>query len=178
MNTEQMAPALTDVAGTVRARRILQRLFQDYSDNLTIRLWNGETLILGQGSPEAALIFHHPRPLRDLILFRDPLRLAEAYFAGHVSVEGSIYSLYGLKDHLRSLSLSLQEKAALVSDALFLRDGSGRKMSATAFPTRWASLSRLRSWRGHSKSTNRSKKSGRFDAVPLTRRDLYPFSAK
>jgi cyclopropane-fatty-acyl-phospholipid synthase len=163
MNTEQMEPALTGAAGAGRAKRILQRVFQDYSGNLAIRLWNGETVKLGPGSPEAALIFHHPHPLRDLILFRDPLRLAEAYFAGRVSVEGDIYSIFGLKDYLQSLSLSVREKAALVSGALFLRDDSGQNMSAKASLIQRASSLRLRSWRGHTRNTNRKAIAFHYD---------------
>ena len=155
--------AVTDDVGVGRAKRILQRIFRDYGGNLAVQLWNGETLRFGADSPETTLIFHHAQTLRDLILFRDPLRLAEAYFAGRVSVEGDIYASLRLKDHLRSMSLSVREKAALVSSTLFLKDGSGQEMSATASPRQRMPLSRLRSWRGHSKTTNRNAIAFHYD---------------
>lgn len=163
MNIEQMESDIADTAGGDRARQILTRIFHNYTGNLAIRLWNGETVKLGPGSPETTLIFHYPQTLRDLILFRDPLRLAEAYFAGRVSMEGDIYASLRLKDHLQSLSLSIREKAALVSSALFLKDGSGQEISATASPIQRAPSSRLRSWLGHSKTTNRKAIAFHYD---------------
>ncbi len=163
MGREQTELVITDVVEAGRAKRILQCIFQDYNGNLAVRLWNDETLRFGADSPETTLIFHHAQPLRDLILFRDPLRLAEAYFAGHVSLEGDIYASLRLKDHLQSLSFSIREKAALVSSALFLKGSSGQEMSATASPMQRAPLSRLRSWRGHSKNTNRNAIAFHYD---------------
>jgi cyclopropane-fatty-acyl-phospholipid synthase len=161
MNTKQMESALIGTAGAGRARQILSRIFHDYSGNLAIRLWNGETLKLGPGTPEATLVFHHPHPLRDLILFRDLLRLAEDYFAGWVSVEGDIYVILRLKDHLQSLRMSAREKAALVGSALFLRDGSGKNAQTPVIPQ--ALSPRLGSWLGHSKTTNRKAIAFHYD---------------
>lgn len=42
-----------------RATRIFRLIFQNYEGNLAIRLWNGETMQLGPGEPEATLVFHH-----------------------------------------------------------------------------------------------------------------------
>ena len=152
MNTEQRKPAPADDTDTSRARQILSRIFQGYSGNLAIRLWNGETLRFGANSPEATLIFHHAHPLRDLVLFRDPLRLAEDYLAGWVSVEGDIYAILRLKDYLRSLKMSAREKSILMGSAIFLRDGSGKSAQTPAIPQ--APSSRLGSYLGHSKSAN------------------------
>jgi cyclopropane-fatty-acyl-phospholipid synthase len=161
MNTEQKEAAIASTVGAGRARQLLTRIFQNYIGNLAIRLWDGETLKLGPGTPEATLVFHHPHQLRDLILFRDLLRLAEDYFAGWVSVEGDIYVILRLKDHLQSLGMSAREKAALVGSALFLRGGSGKNAQTSII--RRASSSRLRSWLGHSKTTNRKAIAFHYD---------------
>jgi cyclopropane-fatty-acyl-phospholipid synthase len=161
MNTEQKEAAIAGTVGAGRARQLLTRIFQNYIGNLAIRLWDGETLKLGPGTPEATLVFHHPHQLRDLILFRDLLRLAEDYFAGWVSVEGDIYVILRLKDHLQSLGMSAREKAALVGSALFLRGGSGKNAQTSII--RRASSSRLRSWLGHSKTTNRKAIAFHYD---------------
>ncbi|MEN6585170.1 MAG: cyclopropane-fatty-acyl-phospholipid synthase family protein [Sulfuricella sp.] len=108
--------------GIVRAMRILQRVFQDYCGNLAVRLWNDETLCFNDAPQSATLVFDRARPLRDMILFRDPLRLAEAYFSGMVDVEGDIYEVLKLKDHLCSFSLSAREKTVFAVAALLLRD--------------------------------------------------------
>ena len=105
-----------------RAMRVLRRVFQDYYGSLAVRLWNNETLSFSDGPQSATLVFDSARPLREMILFRDPLRLAEAYFAGTVDVEGDIYEVLRLKDYLSSFSPSVREKTLFAITALLLRD--------------------------------------------------------
>lgn len=127
-------PSLTVGRRTGRARRIVQRVFRDYPGEVAVRLWNGETQNFGTGAPEVTLVFHHPGLFRDLILFRDPLRLAEAYFQGELDVEGDIYAALRLKDHLQSLNLSVAERAAFLLGALF----PGRMPESNRrIPARW-----------------------------------------
>ena len=109
---------LSATASAERAADIVRRVFRDYPGNMAVRLWNGQTLAFGGGAPEFTLVFREPRPLRELILTRDPLRLAEAYLLGKVDVEGNLYAALQLKDYLQSLRLSVAEKAAFLSAAL------------------------------------------------------------
>jgi len=109
------------------------RVFRDYSGSMAVRLWDGQTLAFGGGVPEFTLVFREPRAFRDLILTRDPLRLAEAYFLGKVDVEGDLYAALRLKDHLQSLRLSAFEKAAFLSAAL-LPGGSAEERVGGAAP--------------------------------------------
>lgn len=102
---------------------MVRRLFRDYPGNLAVRLWDGNTLSFGTGAPDVCLSFRHPGPLRELVLFHDPMRLAEAYFRCAVDVEGNIYAALALKDHLQSLTLTTAEKLALLTRALLL-DGT------------------------------------------------------
>lgn len=67
-----------------------------------MRFWDGRTVSLGGRAPRFTLVFRDPRRFRDLVLYRDPLRLAEAHFAGHVDIDGDIYEALGLKDYFRS----------------------------------------------------------------------------
>ncbi|MHB1093940.1 class I SAM-dependent methyltransferase [Thiobacillus sp.] len=119
--------------GARRAERIVARVFRDYSGSMAVRLWDGQTLAFGGGVPEFTLVFREPRAFRDLILTRDPLRLAEAYFLGKVDVEGDLYAALRLKDHLQSLRLSAFEKAAFLSAAL-LPGGSAEERVGGAAP--------------------------------------------
>ena len=70
------------------AKHILLRLFKDYKDSFIIHLWNGSQLHVGTGSPAFTLAIKHYSVLRHLVLFNDPIRLAEAYFDGTVEVTG------------------------------------------------------------------------------------------
>jgi cyclopropane-fatty-acyl-phospholipid synthase len=127
-------------AGAERATGIVQRVFRDYPGNMAVRFWNGQTLAFGGSTPEFTLVFQEPRPLRELILTRDPLRLAEAYFLGKMDIEGDLYAALQLKDYLQSLRLSAIEKAAFLSAALLLGGSADEDAGSTA-PGWRASLS-------------------------------------
>jgi len=116
-------PGLTS-AGASRAERIVRRVFRDYPGSMAVRLWDGQTIAFGGSTPAFTLVFREPRTLRELILTRDPLRLAEAYFLGEVDVEGDLYAALQLKDYLEFLRLSAFEKAAFLSAALLLGDSA------------------------------------------------------
>lgn len=87
MRAHERKSTLTELPAKGRARQIVQRVFRNYRGSLAVRLWGGDTLRFGTGAPDVTLSVRDPRLLRDLILFRDPLRLAEAYFQGGLDVE-------------------------------------------------------------------------------------------
>ncbi|OIQ75497.1 cyclopropane-fatty-acyl-phospholipid synthase [mine drainage metagenome] len=102
-----------DCHDTDLSKRILHRLFDGYPVGLAVRLWDGRLMQVGEGLPAFTLSFRHPGVLRDLVLFRDPVRLAEAYFGGEVEVTGDFNAAVGLRWHLEKLRLPLIEKAWL-----------------------------------------------------------------
>jgi cyclopropane-fatty-acyl-phospholipid synthase len=102
------------------AHRILRLIFRQYPGNFTIRLWDGSKLRIGNMSPAFTLGLQQPWVLRDLVLFHDPVRLAEAYFNGALEVDGDFNAAMNLRYHLEHLQLSLQEKIWLVYRALTL----------------------------------------------------------
>lgn len=121
MNARLSETAAARVPSSASAARIVERIFRDYRGGICVRFWDGHTVSLGERPPRFTLVFRNPRRFRDLVLFRDPLRLADAHFAGHVDIEGDIYEALCLKDHFQTLRLSAAEKAALAARALGLR---------------------------------------------------------
>jgi cyclopropane-fatty-acyl-phospholipid synthase len=98
------------------AARLLKRLFQHIDRKIVLRLWNGKRLTLGNAHPPGniappnfELVCRSPGVIRKLVLGRDPLRLADAYFRGEIDVAGDFFSALELKDHLHSLHLSLRD---------------------------------------------------------------------
>ena len=102
------------------AMHILRTVFLAHPGPLAIRLWNGETVAIGTGAPAFTLVFHHPAPLRDLVMSQSPLKLAESYFRGLVDVEGDLYRALALKDQLASLRMQLHQRLMLAVKALTL----------------------------------------------------------
>ena len=85
----------------VAARAILELALGDYHGPVAVCLWNSETII-GNKASRCRIVFRHPGSLRHLVLQQDPvLRLAEAYMAGEVDIEGDVETLFTLVEYLQ-----------------------------------------------------------------------------
>src|SRR5450830_350600 len=73
--------------------------------------------VVGDESPAFTLVVCDPALLRRLVLERDPLLLADAYFRGALDVEGDLYRAISLKTHFERMSLTWPDKLALLRDA-------------------------------------------------------------
>lgn len=153
MNARLTETAAARVPSSASAARIVERIFRDYRGGICVRFWDGHTVSLGDRPPRFTLVFRDPRRFRDLVLFRDPLRLADAHFAGQVDIEGDIYEALCLKDHFQTLRLSAAEKAALAARALGLRGKVVRHAQGDPpiQPRDW----RARFFHRHSRETDR-----------------------
>ena len=120
-------PGITEVAD-----RMARRLLGSIRTAAALRLWNGVTHSFGQGTSRYTLILRDPGVLRDLVLKRGPIPLADAYFRGLLDVEGDLYEALGLKHHFQNLTLSGRERVGLLLDALRLKFAPAAKASPAA----------------------------------------------
>jgi cyclopropane-fatty-acyl-phospholipid synthase len=102
------------------AHQVLSYLFSDYLGSFIIHLWNDSKLRIGNDLAEFTLKIKDASVLRDLILFRDPVRLAEAYFDGSIEVDGDFNAAMGLRHYLEQLKLPLSKKLNLALKVLLL----------------------------------------------------------
>jgi cyclopropane-fatty-acyl-phospholipid synthase len=120
--------------GDALAATLLTQLFQAYPGSLAVRLWNGNEFSVGSVPPKSgvkapfALVFRHPQIICTLILGRDPLRLAEAYFRSDLDIEGDLFAALDLKDHLESLQIPVRDRLAAVIKAFRLRALNPRQL--------------------------------------------------
>ena len=123
----------TDPGLNEAATRIIHKLLSHFDGSLALRLWNDVTHSFGQRAgqlaPSFTLVLRDPAVLRDLVLKRGPIPLADAYFHGRLDVEGDLYAALGLKRHFQQLSLSGRERAGLMLDALRLAFTPARKIA-------------------------------------------------
>ena len=141
--------------GVKEASDLLTRLFRSFDGCLALRLWNGTTLRLGNARhdnprPPFTLVCRHPSVVRSMVLGRDPLRLAEAYFRGEIDIEGDFFAALCLKDHLHSIRLSTLDRVGAVFSALRLgsRHAARPGVAAAGSPPQGLSV------RAHSKAEN------------------------
>jgi cyclopropane-fatty-acyl-phospholipid synthase len=121
-----------DTSAIAAAQRILLRLLRGFRGSVGLRLWNDTNLRLGSAAPEFTMVVRDPTVLRELVLQRNPLLLAEAHFRGLLDFEGDLYAALRLKTHFQSISLSWTERAALWRDALRLPKRQRLVISPTA----------------------------------------------
>ncbi|ENZ75354.1 MAG: cyclopropane-fatty-acyl-phospholipid synthase family protein [Pseudomonadota bacterium] len=104
---------------TEPALRILRRLLAGMEKPPALRLWN-DTLHGHDTAVDFTLVVRDPSLLRQLVVARSPLLLADAYFRGVLDIEGDLYGALRLKNHFESIHLSWRDKLALLKDALML----------------------------------------------------------
>ncbi len=123
--------AVYDV-GIKEVVKLLKSLFSNFDGSLIMQLWNGITLRLGKDTTDSGhpfiLICRNPNVVRSMVLGRDPLRLANAYFQGDIDIEGDFFAAIRLKDHLHIIKLSLYDRIAAMISALKL-PGDSLKLS-------------------------------------------------
>lgn len=131
LSTEQKFNSFQDVALTGGAvtvsgdgfseigAEIISKVLTNYSGSVAVRLWDG-TLAYATHEASCTVVFTDPGALRDLIVHRNLLRLAECYLTGAIDVEGDLESLFDLKTHLINLDLPLSVQLHLLHQALRL----------------------------------------------------------
>ena len=111
--------------GVDEASDLLKRLFRGFNGSLSLRLWDCSTLRLGTGAnaesqSDFTLVCRNPGVVRSLVLGRDPLRLADAYFRGDIDIEGNFFTALGLRDHLEAIRISARDRVWALLSALRL----------------------------------------------------------
>ena len=102
--------------GVDAASALLHRLFKRFDGRLALRLWEGTLLKLGSAAhrdepePRYTLVFRSPSVVRSMVLGRDPLRMADAYFRGEIDIEGDFFAAMHLKDQLESIRVSARDR--------------------------------------------------------------------
>ncbi len=150
--------------GVEQASELLIRLFRRFNGSLVLRLWDGTSLKLGNAwhadaGPRFTLVCRSPGTIRSMVLGRDPLRLAEAYFRGDIDIEGDFFTALGLKDHLQSIRMSARDRMGALFAALRLPASNG------PLPGPSTNLSSLqgRNVKTHSRTENRNAIAFHYD---------------
>lgn len=158
--TGVVSPSHTGSIQADTALRILKCLLNGFRGSAALRLWNDVTHHIGPTSPAFTLVIRDPSVLRNLVIRRSPLLLADAYFRGLLDFEGDLYVALRLKGHFETLVLSLRERCALLLDAMRL-PGKPLATSAPSFPP---ALSADRSFsHRHSRQSDRAAISFHYD---------------
>ena len=152
--------ALTPSTAHQLTIRIFDRLMRGYEGVVALRLWDDRLHVPKGEAPSFTLVVRDPLVLRRIVLDRNPVLLADAYFQGALDFEGDIYDALTLKAHLERLNLSWRDKLALLRDATRLPT----RIASTLKPadTLASRIARRFSHR-HSKDSDRAAISFHYD---------------
>jgi cyclopropane-fatty-acyl-phospholipid synthase len=138
-----------------KSRQIIVRLFGDFNYPLGVE-FGGETVTFGSRNPPCTLVFKHVKPLRDLILFHNPLLLADAHFRGLVDIDGDIYTALHLREYLPALRIPPGERIALWLKSLAIDTGPATTLAEKVRACR-------KSMAQHTRNMNREAISFHYD---------------
>jgi len=106
----------------VTGQKIISTLLEGYQGATAIRLWDNRVINDGPHTT-CDLVFRQPGILRELLLKRDLVKLAEAYLSGGIDIEGELETLFELAPWLQKLHLPLRKQLQMLISALRLPDG-------------------------------------------------------
>lgn len=115
MNNETKTQDAVAAAGHL----ILKQILADYHGPVAIRLWNGE-LSIGQDDAPCTIVFNQPSVLRQLILHRNVMHMAEDYLSEKADIEGDVECLFDLVSYMGNLNLPWSIKFRLMRHSLRL----------------------------------------------------------
>ncbi len=99
--------------------QILKQILANYQGSVVVKLWNGE-LVAGHPDAPCTVIFNQPSVLRQLVLYRNIVHLAEDYLAEEVDIEGDVECLFDLVSYMQNLVLSWSTRLRLLRQAFRL----------------------------------------------------------
>jgi cyclopropane-fatty-acyl-phospholipid synthase len=68
--------------------------------------------------PRFTLVCRNPAVICSIVMGRDRLRLAEAFFRGDIDIEGDFFAALNLKDHLDSIRMSWRDRVGMLLPAM------------------------------------------------------------
>ena len=75
--------------------QITSIVFDGYQGNVAVQLWDGSQFN-HHNNTTCTIIFHEPSIIRELVLYRSPSRLTEAYLNGIISINGDMETFFDL----------------------------------------------------------------------------------
>ncbi len=104
---------------TAAGHSILKQILANYKGTVAIQLWDGKFAV-GNADAPCTVVFNQPSVLRQLILRRNVVHLAEDYLAQDVDIEGDVEHLFDMVCYMRDLVIPWTRKLHLMWQALKL----------------------------------------------------------
>ncbi len=120
-NTNQAMKNHTDNQQAVdtAGHSIIKQVLADYHGPVAVQLWNGD-LAVGHADAPCTVIFNQPSVLRQLVLHRDLVHLAEDYLTAGTDIVGDAECLFDLVTFMRRLVMPWSTRLRVMRQAFRL----------------------------------------------------------
>lgn len=99
---------------------MLERLLARFDGVMNLKFPDNSSSRFGRraqetGQAQFSLALRDQQTVQSLLLGRDPLRFADAYFRGALDIEGDLFAALTLKDYMQSLQLGFRERLQVLT---------------------------------------------------------------
>ncbi|MFV2060088.1 MAG: class I SAM-dependent methyltransferase [Gammaproteobacteria bacterium] len=98
---------------------IMKKILSGYHGSVALQLWDGQFAV-GQSDAPCTVIIKHPWVLRELVLYRNVVHLAEDYLTKDIEITGDSECLFELVTYIRDLHLSWMTQLSVLRRAFKL----------------------------------------------------------
>ncbi len=145
---------------------LLDKLLAPFDGVLTLRFPDNSSSRFGRRAqepvgPDFGLAVRDPGAVQSLLLGRDPLRFVDAYFHGHLDIEGDLFAALALKDQLPVLRLGLGERLRAL--ACLLRTPAARMAPRALWKSARTTSLLANAVQEHTRTENRRAVSFHYD---------------
>lgn len=113
--------------------KIFDTLFEQYEGpSFSVRMWDGWTWVSpARGEPVCTIVFHSPDAFHTLAVHPSEITLGEAFVAKEVDVEGDIFSVFDVAEHIFQCARGQRQRVTEVVAGLFSNLGYRLKEGRT-----------------------------------------------
>jgi cyclopropane-fatty-acyl-phospholipid synthase len=124
-----MRPRIAAAHLSDRAASVLRQLFAAVAADFAFRLWDGTTVVFGDGPPAFTVVVHTSQTFFRLLRDPTPLAFGEAYVEGALDIEGDLFAAMHVANALEETRPPLAERLRLLLSLspLALRPASHRE---------------------------------------------------
>lgn len=109
-----MLSALLPTPTPARAAAILREVFDGLPGPLAFRLWDGQEVRLGSGTPVVTAVIKSPETFLSLIRDPSPYNFAESYVQSRLDLEGDLFQAMNVANAVEGIEVTPLQKLRIL----------------------------------------------------------------
>ena len=109
-----MLSALLPTPTPARAATILREVFGGLTGPFAFRLWDGQEVRLGSGTPTVTAVIKSPETFLSLIRDPSPYNFAESYVQSRLDLEGDLFQAMDVANAVEGIRVTPLQKLRII----------------------------------------------------------------